>query len=118
METHPFQKKKWPARMLVVSLAGTFIIGAMFLIFSVGITYFQCLHPFEKSAEGDWSALNHIFFLIFTSPFLIATAFALSSWLIHGSQRKLLKLATTALLFLSYSGLYFFILRHNYPPNP
>ncbi|AAQ61650.1 hypothetical protein ACEU07_15205 [Chromobacterium violaceum] len=118
METNTFQKKKWPTRMLVVSFAGTFIIGAMFLIFSVGVIYFQYFHPFEQSAEGDWSALNHIFFLIFTSPFLIGTAFALSSWLIHGLQRKLLKLATTVLLFLSYGGLYFFILWHNYPPNP
>ncbi|NWK80063.1 hypothetical protein [Aquitalea sp. LB_tupeE] len=97
-------------------LTSALIIISIIWIFFIGITYFEYTRTPGPTTEGDWSALNHIFFLILTSPLLIMTLLPLSSWVINGAQKTSIKAISLIIVLLTYGGIYLVFLWKTYPP--
>ncbi|WP_150105026.1 hypothetical protein [Pseudogulbenkiania ferrooxidans] len=98
-------------------LTSALTITSIFWIFFIGITYFEYTRTPGPTTEGDWSALNHIYFLILTSPFLIMALLPLSVWAINGVQKTIIKLASITMMLIIYGGIYLAFLWKTYPPT-
>jgi O-antigen/teichoic acid export membrane protein len=101
--------------MYVLAWALLFIAGAVVWIFFIGSTYFEIMRGDVHRMEGDWSALNHMFYLLFTAPLLISVAIFWGWWIRMGQQANKIKLAVTTVLLFVYGGVYLAFLWDTYP---
>ena len=94
-----------------------FMVGAIAWILFVGVTYFDVTQGESLKTEGDWSGLNHVFFLLLSSPFLVPAAFFWGWWIRAGRQNMKFKFAVTAIILFGYGGAYLVTLWNTYPPH-
>lgn len=100
----------------VLSLTILFTLFAIFLVFFIGVTYFNYTREPGPTTEGDWTFVIHIYFIIFSSPFFLMTFIPMSNWVISGKQKKSIKLATIAVTLIIYGGIYLAFLWRTCPP--
>ncbi|OWY37124.1 hypothetical protein CEK28_18340 [Xenophilus sp. AP218F] len=76
-------------------------------VFHVGLWYYEYLHISTDDAEGDWSLLNHIFYMIFSSPLLIIISIFITYTLLEQRKWAAAKVVSVSVI---YSVAYFLFL--------